>query len=357
MKLPETMRAVVLTGHGGVDKLEYQTDIPTPSPAAGDVLIAVSACGMNNTDINTRTGWYSKAVASATSMADAGVDGDGSWGGGLTFPRIQGADPSGAIAAVGEGVDPSRIGQTVLVDGWIRAESGHLEDARYLGSELDGGYAEFVVVPAVNAHPINTDLSPIELATFPCSYATAEHMLHRAGVRAGQWVLVSGASGGVGGALVQLAKRRNANVVAITSRAKMAAVAELGADVVLDRGTEAVDRAVMDATGGVDVFADPVGGEGFARLFETIRRGGHYTTAGAIAGPIVELDLRTLYLNDLTMHGATVLPTEVFANLVGYIDRGEIKPIVAATFPLERLAEAQTAFAAKEHIGAIVIEI
>lgn len=351
-EIPTTMRAVLLTGHGGLDRLEYRDDVPVPRPADGEVLIAVSACGMNNTDVNTRTGWYGADGGEAGTAPQAG-----GWGGALTFPRIQGADPVGRIVAVGAGVDPDRIGQRVLVDPWVRDPAGGLEGAGYLGSELDGGFAEYTVVPAVNAHAIVTDLSDVELAGFPCSYSTAEHMLHRAGVRAGQWVLVTGASGGVGGALVQLATRRGAHVVALSSAAKLEAVRELGADVVLDRNAEDLPALVREAGGGVDVFADVVGGPAFAPLLETVRRGGHYTVAGAIAGPIVPLDLRVLYLRDLTLHGATVFAPEIFANLVGHIERGEVRPVVAATYPLERLVEAQRVFTGHAHVGAIVIDV
>jgi len=336
----QTMRAVLLTGHGGLDQLEYRQDVPVPVPRADEVLIEVHACGVNNTDINTRTGWY-----------------NGSWGGGLTFPRIQGADPIGRIAAIGASVDPARVGQRVLVDAWLRFVDGDLEKAGYLGSERDGGYAEYVTVPSSNAHPIQTDLTDVELASLPCSHATAEHMLHRPNVSSGQWVLVTGASGGVGSALIQLAKRRKANVVAVTSEPKIEEVRRLGADVVLDRAVVDLDQAVLGATGGIDVFADVVGGDLFPGLFGTIRRGGHYTTAGAIGGAVVSLDLRTLYLRDITMHGATVLPSEVFANLVAYIERGEITPIVAGTFPLEEIKKAQEAFMTKEHVGNLVIEV
>ncbi len=328
-----TMRAVVLTGHGGLEMLKYRDDVPVPEPGPGEVLIAVAACGMNNTDVNTRVGWYA----------------GGGWGGDLAFPRIQGADPAGRIASAGDGVDPARVGERVLVDAWLRDR----EPPAYLGSEVDGGFAEYVAVPAANAHRIESDLTDVELASFPCSYATAEHMLHRAGVAAGQRLLVTGASGGVGAALVQLAKRRGAEVVAITSAAKVEAVRALGADQVVAREVDGLAAAV----GAIDVLADVVGGEQFASLFEAIRRGGHYVTAGAVAGPVVPLDLRTLYLRDLTMHGATVLPPEVFANLVGYIERGEIRPVVAGTFPLERLAAAQEAFLARRHVGSWVIEI
>ena len=357
MDLPTRMRGVLLTGHGGFDKLEYRDGLHVPVPRPGEVLIEVAACGMNNTDINTRTGWYSKSISTATGTDIATSDGDSAWGGGFVFPRIQGADPAGRIVAVGGGVAADRIGQRVLVDAWLRDPGGVLEKARYLGSEVDGGYAEYVSVPDANAHRVESDLTDVELASFPCSYATAEHMLHRAAVREGQWVLVTGASGGVGGALIQLAKRRLARVVALTSGSKIDAVRTLGADEVLDRDDPKLAEAILDTTGGVDVFTDVIGGDTFAPLLETVRRGGHYATAGAIAGPIVPLDLRTLYLRDLTLHGATVLPPEVFANLVRYIELGEVAPVVSATFPLERLAEAQAAFMRKQHVGALVIEV
>ena len=355
--LPATMHAMVLNGHGGFDQLELRTDMPVPTLQPDEVLIEVIACGMNNTDVNTRTGWYSKTVTAPTGVSDTSSHADGSWGGGLQFPRIQGADPAGRIVAVGPAVPSARIGQRVLVDAWIRDPAGTLENAKYLGSELDGGFAEFVAVPSLNAYPIQTDLTDVELASFPCSFATAEHMLERADVRDEQIVLVTGASGGVGTALVQLAKRRGARVVAVAGASKLDAVKALGADDVIARQTTDLAQAVTDLVGTVDVFADVVGGPQFGPLLETVKRGGHYATAGAIGGPVVELDLRTLYLHDLTMHGATVLPSYVFGNLVGYIERGEILPTVAATFPLADLPHAQEIFMRKNHVGAIVIEV
>ncbi|MDE0288661.1 MAG: alcohol dehydrogenase family protein [bacterium] len=353
------MSAVVLRGHGGLDQLEYVTNAPIPTPGPEEVLVEVGACGMNNTDINTRIGWYSRSVNTATGEETATTDTDGSWTGAVTFPRIQGADPVGRISEVGASVDRGRVGERVMIDAWLRDPHGDLAGARYLGSERDGGYAEYVTVPAANAHPVRSRLTDVELAGFPCSYSTAEHMLERAGVKERDCVLVTGASGGVGSALIQLARRRGATTIGISSPSKSADIRALtGADHVLDRGSPSLPTEILDLSGGgVDTLADVVGGPLFPALFDTIRRGGNYTVAGAIGGPMVDLDLRILYLRDITMHGCTVLPPRVFTNLVGYIERGEVRPVVACTYPLDRLRSAQATFLRKEHVGAIVIEV
>jgi NADPH:quinone reductase-like Zn-dependent oxidoreductase len=256
-------------------------------------------------------------------------------------------------------VPDARIGGRVLVDPWLRdaddPNARHL--AGYLGSERDGGYAEYVTVPAGNAFAIRSRLCDAELATFPCSYSTAEYMLTRARVGEGEAVLVTGASGGVGSALVQLARRRGARVIAVAGRGKMQAVAELGAEQVIPRDAEDLEAAVRAAVpeGEVHVVADVVGGKGFPSLLEVLARGGRYVTSGAIAGPIVELDLRTLYLKDLELQGATVMPIGIFATLVGYIEREEIRPLLAGTYALDRIREAQSAFLDKKHVGNFVI--
>lgn len=351
------MRGVVLTGHGGPDRLQYRDDLPVPSPSRDEVLLQVAACGMNNTDINTRVGWYSKLVTGGTSNGTSDHQVDGSWSGNIRFPLIQGADPVGTVVSVGSEVDDRLMGTRILVDPWLKRPTRERDTGEYLGSERDGGYAEYVAIPAANAYPIDCDLTDVELATFACSYGVAEHMLDRTDIEEGQWVLVTGASGGVGVALVQLAKMRGARVVALTSGPKVEGIRQLGADVVIDRGVRDVGGAVIETTGGVDVVADVVGGGMFPELLETIRRGGHYTTAGAVAGPIVSLDLRTLYLNDLTMHGATVYPAALFARLVSHIESGDLTPLVADTFPLQELAKAQDEFMTKRHLGAIVIDV
>ncbi len=355
--LPETMHGVVLTGHGGLDKLVYRTDLPVPKPGPDEVLIRVDAAGINNTDINTRIGWYSKAVTTDTDAGgaggfDAAVDADASWSGTpLHFPRIQGADACGRIVAVGAGVDPARIGERVLVQPMQPTPDGAPFSLLTFGSETDGSFAQFAVARARYTYAVNCDWSDAELAAIPCAFSTAENMLHRASVGA-ETVLITGASGGVGSAAVQLAKRRGATVIALASTAKHDAVRALGADRVIDRRADLLAELGENS---VDVVLDLVGGDGWPALLDLLRRGGRYITAGAIAGPLVTLDLRTLYLKDLTLFGATYQVDEVFANLVSYIEAGEIRPTLAATYPLADIARAQEDFLAKAHTGKLVL--
>lgn len=358
MTLPITMRAMVTMGHGDLDRMVLHTDWPRPDPAEGDVLIRVGACGLNNTDVNTRSGWYSKSVTEATTGGafEKVGENDPTWGGApITFPRIQGADVCGEIVAVGTGVDPSRIGERVITDGWLRdtADPDDMNKTGYFGSERDGGFAEYTTTPARNALAVTSDLSDAELATFSCSYSTAEGMLTRAQVGPDDTVLIPGASGGVGGALVQLAKRRGARVIAMASDAKHKDVAVLYPDKILPRAPENLRAALGDEK--ITVVADIVGGSYWPVLIDVLERGGRYTCSGAIAGPMVELDLRTFYLRDLTFTGSTVITPEVMPNLIRYIENGEIKPALAATYPLDQLREAQAAFIAKKHTGNIVV--
>ena len=356
MSIPATMRAVLLTGHGGYDRLELRDDVPVPLPGAGDVLIRIGAAGVNNTDINTRIGWYSKAVAEATDAGAAsgiaGAEDDGWSGAAFQFPRIQGADACGRIVAVGADVDPVRIGERVLVMPNLPGSNRY--DIRYFGSEVDGAFADYACVPSANACAINSALSDAELASFPCAYATAENILTRIGLRSGERVLITGASGGVGSAAVQLAKRRGAEVVAMAGSAKAEAVHDLGADHVIPR--EADLKALFEPEH-FDAAVDIVGGTQFGAILNVLKRGGRYGVSGAISGPIVELDLRTLYLKDLALFGCTVLEPQVFPNLIGYIERGEIQPVVAATYPLFDIVAAQEAFLTKLHVGKIVLVI
>ncbi len=345
--LPTTMKGVLLTGHGGPEMLEYRQDIPVPTPKENEVLIRVSAAGVNNTDINTRIGWYSKGDNDSE---------DASWSGNaLVLPRIQGADVCGEIVAVGSMVDESRIGERVLIEPCLSDVNGEtINPPWYFGSECDGGFAEYTVVSAKHAYQLKTDLTDVELASFPCSYSTAENMLTRSRVAKGDRVLISGASGGVGSAAIQLAKARGATVIAITSPSKNEQVLELGADEVVPRNVNLVEALGSNS---VDVVIDLVAGDQWPQFLEVLRPKGRYAVSGAIGGAMVELDVRTLYLKDLSFFGCTVLEPEVFGNLVHHIEQGNIKPLVAQTFPLEDINQAQAAFQEKGHVGKMVLTV
>ena len=343
-----TMKAMTLVGHGGPEMLEYREDWPRPVAGAGEVLVRVGACGLNNTDINTRVGWYA-----------ADSSNNGAWGGAaIQFPRIQGADVCGIVEAVGAGADDSLIGKRVLIDTWLRDwdNPDNMEKMGYFGSECDGGFAEYTKIDSRHIHPIESPMSDAELATFATSYSTAEGMLNRADVGKNDRVLISGASGGVGSALIQLAKRRGAAVFAMCGESKHEAARELGADAVFSRAPDDLAGELSSAgCDSVSVVADVVGGEYWPHLINVIARGGRYVCSGAIAGAHVNFDLRPFYLRNLTFFGSTVLPPGVFADLVGYVARGEIRPLLAKTYPLAELNEAQRMFMAKEYFGNIVV--
>lgn len=350
--VPTTMAAVQLTGHGDLEKLVYRTDVKVPAPAAGEVLVKVSACGMNNTDVWVRQGAYG-------TEEDAGAV--STWrrqGNTLVFPRIQGTDTVGTIVAVGDGVSAGRIGERVMVDFSIyNREDDSLADIDYMGHGRDGGYAEYQALPAENAHVVDTDLSDVELATFCCAYLTGEQMLERAALRAGERVLVTGASGGVGSGIVQLARARGAIPYAVVGKGKEQAVLDIGAEKVITRGGADLLTAVDEATGGepIDVVADLVGGAIFNDLLRILRPEGRYTTAGAIAGPVVQLDLRTMYLKQLQLNGSSQGTRADFRRIVRYVEEKKIRPIVGGVYKLSDFHRAQTDFMAKDFVGKLVV--
>jgi NADPH:quinone reductase-like Zn-dependent oxidoreductase len=221
-----------------------------------------------------------------------------------------------------------------------------------MASDFDGAFAQFVKVPIDEIFPVTCNWSNAELATIPCAYGTAENLLERADLKKGERVLVTGASGGVGSAAVQLAKRRGAEVFAICSASKKPRLLDIGADQVIGRDEDLRDTLGLEA---VDVIVDIVAGPAFGSLLKVLRRGGRYASSGAIGGPLVTLDMRDFYLKDLTLVGATAWDEPVFPNLISYIERGEIRPLLAATFPLSEIVAAQKAFLEKKHVGNFVL--
>jgi NADPH:quinone reductase-like Zn-dependent oxidoreductase len=354
-----TMMAVVTTGTGGYEKLDYRA-VPIPEPGPGEVLIQVLAAGVNNTEINTRLGWYASDVTDGTeTMATSGDEterADGGWNKATPFPFIQGTDCCGRVVRLGPDVDPDVgrdiLGKRVLVRACMRPNGFDSMEMIWMASDFDGAFAQYVKVPASEVFPVDCDWSDEGLATIPCAYGTAETMLHRAGLAAGAHVLVTGASGGVGSAAVQLAKRRGARVTAVCGAAKADQVRGIGADAVIDRNADPVEALGAEA---VDLVVDNVAGPGFPAMLKLLKRGGRYVSSGAIAGPMVTLDMRDLYLKDITIIGSTAWDEPVFPNLISYIERGEIRPLVGGVYPLAEIAEAQRVFLEKKHFGNLVL--
>ena len=329
------MKAVVTTGNGGFDKLHYR-EVPMPELGAGEVLIKVLAAGVNNTEINTRLGWYS----------------GGGWHIPTPFPFIQGTDCCGIVTQTFDSADSALVGKRVLVRPCMRPDGFGSMLNIWMGSDFDGAFAQYVKVPANEVFPIESSWTDAELGSIPCSYGSAENMVQRSRVASGEHVLVAGASGGVGSAVVQLAKVRGATVTAIVGKSKMDEVLGVGADFVVDRDSDLVSELGEER---FDVVIDNVGGPHFEGELNTLKRGGRYASSGAIGGPLVNLDLRTMYLKDLTLIGCTAWDEPVFPQLVSYIESNRIKPLVAKTFPLADIAHAQQEFLEKKHVGKFVL--
>ena len=281
----------------------------------------------------------------------------------LQFPRIQGADIVGQIVSVGSGIPKKRIGERVLVDFSIyNGGDGDRSDMDcanmdYIGNGRDGGFAEYATVPADQARPISSKKSDVELATFCCAYMTAEHMLERARVLSGERVLVTGASGGVGSAVIQLCRTRGAIPFALSSIEKERALLEIGASSVISKDAGNLVAAVQKAAGGwpLDVVVDVVAGPIFGDLLQLLRPEGRYVTCGAIAGPLVEMDLRSVYLKHLDLKGSSQGNRADFDRVVHLIESDKLKALVGGVYKLSDLHRAQADFLAKKFIGKLVV--
>jgi NADPH:quinone reductase-like Zn-dependent oxidoreductase len=352
---PRSMTAIVTTGNGGYDQLVCK-QMPIPVISHGEVLVKVLAAGVNNTEINTRLGWYSSSVHGSTNDTSAVKPElpkvDGGWNKQTAFPFIQGTDCCGMVMSVASDVDTGLMGKRVLIRPCIREHGFDSLDNIWMGSDFDGAFAQYVKIRASEVFPVECDWTDAELGTVPCAYGTSENMLHRANLRSAETVLVMGASGGVGCAVVQLAKRRGAKVIAIAGEEKHDQMTQLGADILLGRSVDLIAELGEQS---VDLVVDNVAGSGFPTMLKLLKRGGRFVSSGAIAGPIVELDMRDMYLKDITLMGTTAWDETVFPNIVRYIEQGEIKPVLAKTFPLTSIAEAQKEFVEKKHVGKFVL--
>lgn len=330
------MSGVQLTGHGGPEQLVWRDDLPVPRPGPGEVLVRVLAAGVNMTDINTRTGWY-------------GSDEAAGWSGALAFPRIQGSDLCGRVVARAPDVTFPRIGARVICPTNQPEPTAENPLAFVsIGSEFDGAFANYCLVKAKHLYDVtDAPLSDVEIGAMPCAYGTAFNLLARSDTRKGARVLITGASGGVGLAAVQLAGHLGAVVTAQCSPEKAGPVRATGAQV-LSREEALPARSF-------DVVIDLVGGPGFAARLDSLRPGGRYATSGAVAGPLVQADLRRIYLNDLSILGATYQSPEVFAGLVGLINAGALRPVIGRTYALREIALAQEDLARGRYPGKLVL--
>ncbi|WP_346795480.1 zinc-binding dehydrogenase [Halomonas sp. Bachu 37] len=364
-QIPPTMAAMLLTGHGGIDKLVYDENVPTPCPGPGEVLVQVTATAKNNTDRKAREGLYpTKDKGDVTSFQMGGSPT-------LTFPRIQGADVVGRIVAVGEGVDAGRIAQRGLLDFNLYADARRDLNLTpdYYGHGADGGFAEYIAVPADQFHHVaNPELDDAELAAMGmCSYQTALHMLTSANIKAGERVLVTGASGGVGTALIQLCRIMGAIPYALSQQDKADALRKLGAEAVLDRSemgdfTDKVRALTGDRP--FDAVMDLVGGEMThhfidSMIFDMNRRDTYprLSIAGASGGNVSEMMWTRIYLYQVQIFGVSHGTREEAEQLVEWIRNGQLKPVLHAAFKLSELHAAERYFVNRNsnYLGKIVI--
>lgn len=339
--VPETMSAAVTFAHGGPEVIEIRSDWPTPRPAPGQAVVQVRAAAVNNTDIWSRLGAYGSPTDPHAIAGWQGVR--------LVFPRIQGIDIVGVVVEVGSPADDRLVGCKVLVDPIITYRYDF--PTEIVGSEADGGFAQYHLSAVDRLQDVtDSPLSDPQLACLPTAYGTAMGMINRADCTAGERVMVTGASGGVGMAAVQILSDRSCHVVAYTSPAKVEMVSAAGASEVVVRGRD-------DLTGvpEVDAVVDVVGGDEFSSFVDRLRTGGRLVTAGAIAGPVVEFDIRRLYLEQRRLIGSTMHTREDFELLTDLARAGALRPVVAETYPLEGIAEAQARFELKDFAGKLVL--
>ena len=364
-QLPDTMAGVQLLGHGGTDRLVYSEDLAVPEPGSGEVLVKVTATAKNNTDRKAREGLYPTEKADdVTSFAIAGEPT-------LTFPRIQGADVAGRVAAVGAGVSEARIGERGLLDFNIYASDRRDINLTpdYYGHGRDGGFAEYVAVPSDQYHRVdNPGLADAELAALGmCSYQTGYHMLTAASVAPGEHVLVTGASGGVGTALLQLCRLIGAVPHAVSSPGKEDALKALGAESVIDRSqVEDWTAAIDAATGGkvIDAVMDLAGGAMTNPLIDAMisrmsARSSYprLSIAGASAGNVTEILWTRIYLYQVQIFGVSHGTREEAEQLIAWIRDGSLKPVLQGAFRLSEIHRAEDYFVNRsaDHLGKIVI--
>jgi NADPH:quinone reductase-like Zn-dependent oxidoreductase len=338
------MKAAVFHKHGGVDVLRIE-DVATPVPKPGEVLIRVRAAALNHLDIWTRRGLPME----------------------ITMPHIGGSDIAGVVEAVGEGVTGVQTGVRVVVNPslscgaceWCRAgEEPLCANYQIIGEHTNGGFAEFVSVPAVNLFPIPDGYDFEQAAAAPLVFLTAWRALtSKARVRAGSAVLVTGASGGVATAAVQIAHHLGAHVYALTTTENIERVKSLGADVVYNRDEVDFSRQIWKDTNkrGVDVVIDSVGEAIWPACVRALARGGRLIVYGATTGFRAELDLRVVFWKQIEVLGTTMSNRSEFEEVMRLVFSGALQPVVDTVMPLEEVRGAHERLERGEQFGKIVL--
>ena len=343
------MQAVYIEAHGGPEVLTAG-ERPEPETGPGAVKVRVRASALNRLDLYTREG-------------GRGLQRE------FPPPLILGGDCAGEIVETGVGVSALKEGDRVVVNprlscqqcpACLAGQDDLCRRSRFLGSALDGSYAEFLAVPAANVHPISGAVSFEQAAAVPTTYLPVWNMLvRRLQLKPWQTVLVLSASAGVGTAAIQMAKDViGARVIATTSTPEKAAKArELGADEVINYTDEDIRERVREITGGagVDCVVDHVGADFFGPAFASLRSGGRYGICGATTGLRTELHLGLLFSQQKEVYGVYMGTKEDMREIVEMLDRGAVRPVVDRTFPLAEAAEAHRAMEATSFFGKLLL--
>ncbi len=341
------MRAVVFREHGGPEVLMVE-DVPAPVPRADEVLVEVRACALNHLDI-----WARRGIPGMT----------------LAMPHILGNDIAGVVAEVGALVSNVAVGDRVLLSPGVSCgrcpqclagDDNLCPEYDILGYGRNGGYADLVVAPGRNAHPIPAGLSFEQAAAIPLTFLTAWHMLvGRARLKPGEDVLVLAAGSGVGSAAIQIAKLFGARVIATASNDdKLARARELGADDTVNYADDTVfHRVVKRLTGGkgVEVVVEHVGAATWTSSMASLARNGRLVTCGATTGYEATVDLRHLFYRHLSLLGSFMGRHEELVTLLPFFEDGRLRPVVDRVLPLERAAEAHRLIGERAQFGKLVL--
>lgn len=337
------MKAALFREFGGPDVLRID-QVDTPEPGPGQVRIAVRAAALNHLDLWARRGLP-----------------------GIPLPHIGGSDIAGTIDRPGEGVS-REPGEPVIVDPGtscgtceycLRGEKPLCAEYRIIGEHLDGGLAEYVVVPAANVYGIPAGYEFSVAAAAPLAFLTAwRGLVSRAKLVAGESVLVTGASGGVACAAIQIARHTGATVHAITTTDNIERVAELGADHVWDRTDPEHRKALFQATGrrGVDVVFDSVGQATWHDNIRALARGGRMVIYGATTGHAATTDIRFVFWKQISILGTTMSNRREFEKVMGYVFDGTFEPVVDVVWPLDRIRDAHERIERGDQFGKVVLE-